>query len=104
MEGAERCGLSILPFYPMARRDYRRADRDQAASRLRIRCALMPPTPRPFPSFIADASQEGEPYGRWADRLLEEFADAAEALADEAGAPLDREAVKWFPDRAGGRV
>ncbi len=65
----------------------------------------MPPTPRPFPAFIADAPQEGEPYGRWADRLLEEFAVAAEPLADEAGAPLDREEVKWFPDRAwGGRV
>lgn len=65
----------------------------------------MPPTPRPFPAFVADASREGEPYGRWADRLLDEFALAAEALADEAGAPLDRESVKWFPDRAwGGRV
>jgi hypothetical protein len=66
---------------------------------------FMPPTPRPFPAFIADASQDGEPYGRWADRLLEEFASAAEGLAEEAGAGLDHEAVRWFPDRAwGGRV
>ena len=65
----------------------------------------MPPTPRPFPRFVADAPLEGEPYGRWSERLLEEFAAATEALADEAGAEFDREAVKWFPDRAwGGRV
>ncbi len=65
----------------------------------------MAPTPQPFPAFIADAPQEGTPYGRWADRLLEEFALACEPFAEEAGAPLDREAVKWFPDRAwGGRV
>jgi hypothetical protein len=65
----------------------------------------MPPTPRPFPAFIADAPQDNRPYGRWEDRLLEEFAVASQALADEAGAELDREQVKWFPDRAwGGRV
>jgi hypothetical protein len=65
----------------------------------------MAPTPRPFPAFIADAPQEGKPYGRWADRLLEEFALACEPLAADAGAALDRDAVKWFPDRAwGGRV
>jgi hypothetical protein len=41
----------------------------------------MPPTPRPFPAFIADAPQENEPYGRWADRLVEEFATACEPRA-----------------------
>src|SRR2546423_9672781 len=66
--------------------------------------AAMPPTPRPFPAFIADAPQEGDPYGRWSERLVEEFAVACEPLADEAGAPLDREAIKWFPEPAwGGR-
>ena len=65
----------------------------------------MPPTSRPFPAFIADAPQENEPYGRWSERLVEEFASACEPLADEASVPLDREAVKWFPERAwGGRV
>jgi hypothetical protein len=65
----------------------------------------MPPTPRPFPTFLADAPQESEPYGRWAERLVEEFATACEPLADEAGAELDREAIKWFPERTwGGRV
>ena len=65
----------------------------------------MPPTSRPFPAFIADSPQEGKPYGRWGDRLIEEFAVACEPFADEAGAALDREAVKWFPDRGwGGRI
>jgi hypothetical protein len=65
----------------------------------------MPPTPRPIPAFIADATVEGKPYGRWAERLVEEFAVACEPLADDAGAPLDREAIRWFPERGwGGRV
>jgi hypothetical protein len=65
----------------------------------------MPPTRRPFPRFIADASQESSPYGRWGERLLGEFASACETHAAEAGSALDRESVRWFPDRAwGGRV
>jgi hypothetical protein len=65
----------------------------------------MPPTKRPFPRFIADASQEGKPYGRWQDRLRDEFAKACEPLAAEAGSTLDPMTVKWFPDRSwGGRV
>jgi hypothetical protein len=65
----------------------------------------MPPTKRPFPRFIADASQQGRPYGRFEDRLREEFAKACEPLAKEAGTSLDPMTVKWFPDRSwGGRV
>jgi len=65
----------------------------------------MPPLPRPFPRFIADSPQEGEPYGRWEERLRDEFAKGCAGHADEAGAPLDPETVKWFPERAwGGRV
>ncbi len=65
----------------------------------------MPPIPRPFPRFIADSPQEGRPYGRWAERLEQEFAKACQPLADEAGAPLDTETVRWFPERSwGGRV
>src|SRR5215211_5670857 len=66
---------------------------------------MSPPVPRPFPRFIADAPQEGKPYGRWEVRLREEFAKACEPHAGEAGAPLDPETVKWFPERGwGGRV
>jgi hypothetical protein len=65
----------------------------------------MPPIRRPFPRFIADTSQESSPYGRWGERLLAEFAKACDPLAAEAGSGLDRESVRWFPDRAwGGRV
>lgn len=66
---------------------------------------MSPPTARPFPRFIADSPQEGEPYGRWAERLAERFATACEPLAGEAGAPLDPESIRWFPERGyGGRV
>ncbi len=65
----------------------------------------MPPIPRPFPRFIADAPQESKPYGRWEERLTEAFAKACSAHAEEAGAPLDPESIKWFPERSwGGRV
>jgi hypothetical protein len=65
----------------------------------------MPPIPRPFPRFIADAPQESKPYGRWGERLKEEFATACSAHAEEAGSPLDPESLKWFPERSwGGRV
>jgi hypothetical protein len=65
----------------------------------------MAPTRRPFSRFIADASQEGRPYGRWEERLRDEFARACEPLAAEAGSALDPMTVKWFPDRSwGGRV
>jgi hypothetical protein len=65
----------------------------------------VPPTGRPYPRFIADAPQEKAPYGRFEERLAEEFAKACEPLTAEAGAPLDAETLCWFPERAwGGRV
>jgi hypothetical protein len=65
----------------------------------------MPPVPRPFPRFVADAPQEKAPYGRWAERLADEFTRACASLAEEAGTELDPETLRWFPERAwGGRV
>ncbi len=65
----------------------------------------MPPVPRPFPRFVADSPQEGEPYGRWEERLASEFEAACEPLAAEAEAPLDSQTLRWFPERTwGGRV
>ena len=65
----------------------------------------MPPLSRPFPRFIADAPREKRPYGRWEERLAAEFAKACESLVDEAGAAIDPESIRWFPERAyGGRV
>jgi hypothetical protein len=66
---------------------------------------MSPPVGRPYPRFIADAAQEGLPYGRWAQRLRSEFERACEPLAEKAGAPLDPQSVEWFPERGwGGRV
>jgi hypothetical protein len=63
----------------------------------------MPPVRRPIPRFIADASVEGLPYGRWAQRLRDEFARACEPHVSEAGGPPGE--VTWFPERGwGGRV
>src|SRR5690349_13208300 len=65
----------------------------------------MPPVPRPFPRFIADSPQEAKPYGRWEERLATAFANACEEQATEAGASLDPQTVRWFPDRTwGGRA
>ncbi|HEX2129554.1 MAG TPA: hypothetical protein VHF58_10105 [Solirubrobacterales bacterium] len=65
----------------------------------------MPPTNRPYPRFIGDASREGRPYGRWEERLREAFVDECRPLAAEAGSELDPMTVKWFPDRSwGGRT
>ena len=63
----------------------------------------MPPVRRPIPRFVADASVEGLPYGRWGQRLRDEFAKACEAHISEAGgAPGE---LTWFPERGwGGRV
>jgi hypothetical protein len=65
----------------------------------------MPPIARPFPRFISDTAQEGKPYGEWEQRLRDCFAAACEELAAEAGAPLDPETLRFFPDRSwGGRT
>ena len=65
----------------------------------------MPPSARPFPRFIADAAQEAEPTGRFAERLTEEFCKACEPLAGDAGSTVDPQTIRWFPERGwGGRV
>lgn len=65
----------------------------------------MTPNPRPIPRFIADASQEGIPHGRFADRLTEEFRKACGEIEDLPEGVEVPEDVEWFPERAwGGRV
>lgn len=59
----------------------------------------MPPADRFIPRFVAEPPQEGLPYGRWADRLAEEFLAACAQATDgegEVGAPGD---IAWYPDR-----
>ena len=63
----------------------------------------MPPLPRPIPHFLADASVEGLPYGRWGQQLRDSFAAACEPHLEQAGGPPGE--VTWFPERGwGGRV
>jgi hypothetical protein len=65
---------------------------------------MSPPISRPLPRFIADASQESEPYGRLAERLAEEFSNACAPHSGEAGSALDPKTIRWFPERGwGGR-
>jgi hypothetical protein len=64
---------------------------------------MTPPVRRPIPRFIADASVEGLPYGRWAQLLREQFAKACEPHIAEAGGPPGE--ITWFPERGwGGRI
>ncbi|HKJ36247.1 MAG TPA: hypothetical protein VKA36_06745 [Solirubrobacterales bacterium] len=66
---------------------------------------MSPPIARPFPRFMSDTVQEPKPYGDWADRLRDAFADACAPLAEEAGAALDPETLLFFPERTwGGRT
>jgi hypothetical protein len=60
----------------------------------------MPPVERAIPRFAAEPSQEGLPYGRWAERLERELL-VAWAELDEA--PQDAEEpgeIVWYPDRS----
>jgi len=65
----------------------------------------VPPNPRPIPHFIADATQEGIPSGRFAEQLggaFREACDGHDELPDGVEASGE---LEWFPERAwGGRV
>jgi hypothetical protein len=65
----------------------------------------VPPVARPVPSFVASSSQEGIPYGRFAEILGDRFRESAAAIEDlPAGVEVPTE-IAWFPERAwGGRV
>ncbi len=65
----------------------------------------MAPNPRPIPRFIADSSQEGIPYGRFAEQLAESFRAACREIEElPAGVSAPSE-ISWFPERAwGGRT
>jgi hypothetical protein len=59
----------------------------------------MPPTDRFVCQFAAEPPQEGIPYGRWAERLGEEFLAACLAVdpdGEDLGEPGD---IAWYPDR-----
>ena len=59
----------------------------------------MPPEDRFVPRFAAEPPQDLLPYGRWAQRLQEEFLAAClrvDAEGEELGDPGD---IVWYPDR-----
>lgn len=59
----------------------------------------MPPVERMVPSFAAEPSQEGLPYGRWAERLEQELRAVWAALdtnGEDLGEPGE---IAWYPDR-----
>jgi hypothetical protein len=60
----------------------------------------VPPEERVLPRFAAEPSQEGLPYGRWEERLREQFLAGCAALDSEQqdlGQPGD---VVFYPDRS----
>jgi hypothetical protein len=59
----------------------------------------MPPEERFLPRFVAEPPQEELPYGRWEERLREEFLAAALTLADEPEDLGEPGAIAWYPDR-----
>jgi hypothetical protein len=59
----------------------------------------MPPEERFVPRFAAEPPQEELPYGRWEERLRQEFLTAAlglDAEEEELGEPGT---IAWYPDR-----
>jgi hypothetical protein len=63
----------------------------------------VPPTDRFVPRFAAEPAHEELPYGRWADRLAQEFLDACRRLETEGEDLGEPGEVVWHPDRTYGR-
>ena len=59
----------------------------------------MPPEERFVPRFAAEPPQDALPYGRWEQRLREEFLAAALELAGRPEDIGEPQALNWFPDR-----
>ena len=60
----------------------------------------MPPTDRFVCRFAAEPPQEGLPYGRWAERLQQEFLTACLAVETDEGEELGEPGeIAWYPDR-----
>jgi hypothetical protein len=60
----------------------------------------MPPEERFLPRFAAEPPQEELPYGRWAERLREEFLAAALILDGEQEDLGEPGELIWYPDRS----
>lgn len=60
----------------------------------------MPPDPRFVPRFAAEPSQEGLPYGRWAQTLEEQLRAAWSGLDADGQELGETGEIRWFPDRS----
>ncbi len=60
----------------------------------------MPPEERVLPRFAAEPPQEELPYGRWEERLREEFLAASLGLTDEQQDLGEPGELVWYPDRS----
>ena len=61
----------------------------------------MAPEPRFLPRFAAEPPQEELPYGRWAERLGEEFLASVAQLDEGEGDFGEPGEILWYPDRTG---
>jgi hypothetical protein len=59
----------------------------------------MPPEERFLPRFTAEPPHEALPYGRWAERLRQEFLAASRRLDDEQDDLGEPGEIAWYPDR-----
>jgi hypothetical protein len=59
----------------------------------------MPPEERFLPRFAAEPPQEELPYGRWEERLREQFLAACADLAREQADLGEPGPIEWYPDR-----
>jgi hypothetical protein len=59
----------------------------------------MPPEQRFVPRFAAEPPQEDLPYGRWEERLREEFLAAAAGLSAQQSDLGEALEIVWYPDR-----
>jgi len=60
----------------------------------------MPPEERFLPRFVAEPPQEELPYGRWEERLRQEFLAAALRLDGEGTDLGEPGRIVWYPDRS----
>jgi hypothetical protein len=59
----------------------------------------MPAEPRFVPRFAAEPPHEELPYGRWRERLREQFLAACLPLEDEQSDLGEPGEIAWYPDR-----
>jgi hypothetical protein len=60
----------------------------------------MPPVERFVPRFAAEPPQEELPYGRWEERLAEEFMAAVERIDTDGEEFGEAGPIVWYPDRS----